>query len=247
MHGLTNSYKAMPLKSDSIGPAFYAHGSVLAGFSNDRLQDDVIAVQGGLHNTHQFGNFQAYYGVNGSLGNYRVSSGYNNPDRGILTGFNSNLDDSLLNALSGNYRFGSWGLSGGLNIVTDFPGGGEWRILGLELDWQQEWGNYYRFRKNLPKSAANVIDDRRHYAIISLSSDIIIKVDEIRFGYKTAMSFSTRKLNYYSDGGMAYSRVWPFTLSQTLHVGGKRSTWFGQLNVGYQVVAVQAGLCYRLK
>lgn len=226
--------------------AFYASASMLVAFANDRLRDDVIGVQGGLHHTHQLGNFQAYYGASASLGNYRVSSGYVNPDRGILTGFNSNLDDSLLNARSGNYRFGSWGLVGGLNIVTSFPGGGEWRILGLEFDWQQEWGNYYRFRKNLPKSAANVIDDRRHYAIISLSSDIVIRVDEMRFGYKTAMSFSTRKLNYYSNGGIAYSTVQPFTLSQTLHIGGKRSTWFGQFNVGYRVVAVQAGVCYRL-
>jgi hypothetical protein len=246
MHGVTNGYKAMPLKSDSTSPALYAGAAVLVAFPNDRLHDDVIAIQGGLHRTHQFGNFQAYYGINGSLGNYRVSAGYDNPDGGYFFSSNSNLNDSLLNALSGNYRFGSWGLTGGLNMVTQFPGGGEWRFLGVELDWQQEWGDYYRFRKNLPKSAANVIDDRRHYATISLSSDIVIKVDEIRFGYKAAMSFSTRKLNYYSNGGTVYSKVWPFTFSQTLHVGGKRSTWFGQLNIGYQVVGAQAGLCYRL-
>ena len=136
---------------------------------------------------------------------------------------------------------------GGINLVRLFLTGGEWRVIGGELAWQNEWGGYYDFRNKLPVTAANIIDYNQNYATFSLTSDIIFKLNkEETIGYKAALGFPTRRLTYYNTASQP-GKVLPYNFSQTLHVGFKKTTLHAQVNYGYYMFNMQMGLNYRLR
>lgn len=245
-HGNTNGYKAMPLKTDNSGPALYADLSLMTGWANDNLKDNLVGLSGGFHRAHAFGDFQAFYGSNAVFGRYQVKAFY--PQFGDIFWYvNGNLNDSLINSLSGPKNFASIGLFGGINLVRPFLNGSEWRVIGAELAWQSEWGSYSDFRNKLPVTAANVNDYNQNYATISLTSDIIIKLKkEETIGYKAALGFPTRRLTYYNTASQP-SKVLPYNFSQTLHIGFKKTTLHAQVNFGYYIFNMQMGLSYRLR
>src|SRR4029079_15802275 len=97
---------------------------------------------------------------------------------------NSNLNDSLINLHAGNNFFGSVGFVGGVDFVAPFDNGGEWRIVGVEDCWQQDFGKYLSFRKGLPDPAANIISRYDQYTTISLGTEVLLKTKRGAMGYK---------------------------------------------------------------
>ncbi|MFM9909424.1 MAG: hypothetical protein ACKVOW_08750 [Chitinophagaceae bacterium] len=245
-HTQTNTYKAMPLHSEHKKSALYGGVSIAAGGANEDWKDGLFAFSGEIHQAHKFGVFQAFYGANVTLGNYQVNSYGQQYDGYLFGSYNRNLNDTLLNKLTGNKFFGTWGLSGGINVVQPFAKGGEWRIIGLEYSWQQEWGDYLSFRKQLPITAANLIDYKRNYSTLSITTDIIGKIDNSYLGYKIAMAITPYKLTYYNIASES-SQVQPANFSQTLHFTTKRITGFVQANIGYYAGNFQLGMNYRLR
>jgi len=243
MHGSMTPYKTMPLSSDSSKSAIYADAAVIAGAANDDFKDDIVGGYVGLHRAHAYKDFQFFYGANIAFGQYQVSAFYPQSEN-IFYYRNGSLNDSLINSINGPKGFGTAGLSGGFNGVTRFNGG-EWRYLGFELNWQQEWGSYYAFRNKLFPRDANVNDISNTYVTASVTTDIIFKTRNGASGFKAAVGIPTRKYTYYNTAAIE-SRVLPYHTSFTFHYTGNRFTGYGQWNMGYHMMMFQFGMNCRL-
>jgi hypothetical protein len=232
VHGNNAPYKTIPLQSDSIRSATYIGGNIFPGFANHRLRDTYFGGNGSLFRSHNFGNFQGYYGVNAMVGEYRVK-------------YTTDLEGDLQTSpyfKQGDHFFGAIGGSGGINVVTPFRNG-EWRALGAEFSFQQEFGDYYKFRNKLPDSAIRYIDKRDHYFTWGLSTEILGKLgNNWQLGYKVAYIMNLHTLRSYQTG----NRLHPAYLSQTIHLSKNKTTGYAQLNAGTRVLGIQFGLNYRL-
>lgn len=239
----TSGYKTIPLKSQQQPSATYASGAISYGDANDNGRDRVRCFNGAVHRSHNMGAFQAFYGVTGTLGEYTIR-----PVR--LTEWNSfsnlNLNDSLINAQQGGKFFGSYGLTGGVNLVLPLSHGGEWRVVGAEFSWNQEFGKYFDFRKQLPDTAANLIDKRRAFFTLGISTDILIPVARKgSFGLKIAQVYSLRNLKGYDDQKKPITHT-PQYFSGTLHLTINRVTGFYQVNIGSYATGMQFGTAVRI-
>jgi hypothetical protein len=235
-----NTYKAMPRASQGMKAATYASGTFSAGGANHRWRDGVLSFTGSLHRGHAFGNFRAFYGVDGILGGYKVR-----PLHG--TGFLEHAypNDSLIYSRSGRKFFGGYGASGGIYLAQPFNNGGEWRIIGTELSWQNEFGDYYSFRKNLPDTAANLNSRHRNYLTVGFHTDIDLKTGDGSIGLKLGAVLSTRKLTVTHSPGYT-SGVNPGYFSMTWHYTHQRITSYWQTNIGTWSFISMFGLNYRL-
>lgn len=240
MHANTAIYKPIPLKKDSCSSAIYANGALTTGGTNENLRDGVKAFLGSLHKSHNFGMFQAYYGVSGALGRYRVERVYNSTN----SYRNENLNDSLINGLSGNKFFGSYGAVGGINVVMPFRSG-EWRIIGTEISLTNEFGRYLDFRNSLPDTAANIIERKKTLFAMSISTDLIFALPNGSVGYKMAGSVGTNTLRGFDKNRkpIAYSLGY---FSHCLHYESHRYSGSLQLTTGSYALYLQAGISVRL-
>jgi hypothetical protein len=144
-----------------------------------------------------------------------------------------------------NRSFGTYGLSGGMNLVIPFANGkGEWRAIGFESAYQKEFGNYLQYRKRLPDSLINTLATYGHMFSLGGTTEIIgITRHGTEFGYKIALGtilFSKGNYLGYETGSP------PFYFSQSIHLTKKRVTGFMQLNVGVHAVSFQFGVNYNL-
>jgi hypothetical protein len=229
-------YHAVPMKSDSLRAATYVSSTFTVGGANEGWRDGVYAFQGRIHRSHNLGNFQAYYGANISLGSYHVANYYSSSSPSDSTTYSSN-----------NF-FGSYGFSGGLNVVLPTNNGNEWRPIGIETSVQKEFGRYYNFRKNLPDSNADVVFRKNITATLGVFTDIIGKSRHGgEFGYKMGLGFM---INPSSDYTHVYNRntVNPVAyFSNTIHFSKSNISGFVQVNLSNSYAGnVQFGVNYRL-
>lgn len=226
----TNSYRAIPLKSDSMKAATYLSATFTNGGANEQ-RDGLIGFIGSLHRGHQLGAFQGYYGVTGMAGNYRI-------DKASIKS-----SDPAMKALADNKFFGAYGVVGGINVVLPFSSGSEWRIIGTELSWQKEFGAYKNFRKQLPDSLADIIERHSGYFTFGFATDLVVRLwRNGSIGYKIGFVSSSRTLRNKSNT----DSVKPGYFSQTLHLSKQKYTGFLQLNFGTYAMSMQLGLNYRL-
>lgn len=229
----------MPLLKDSLAAATYASGIFAGGGANQHQRDNINSFIGSVYRAHNFGQlFQGYYGLTGQLGNYTVKPYTIDP----LSSY-YNLDDSVINARSGNKFFGGLGLSGGINIVKSFNGG-EWRAAMFEVSWMQEFGEYKSFRKNLPDTVANLIDKHGNYMTFAFGTELLIALRNGSTGFKFTRVFYPRTLPRSEED--KNKEAWPGYLSMTFHVTVNRITGFGQLNFGTHAIGSQLGINCRI-
>lgn len=232
----TASYKAMPLYSDSIRSAVYASGAFITGGANSRYRDGLNAGVLNVYRSHTSQYLQAFYGFTGIAGNYHVE-----PYTGNV--HNRNLDTADINRGAGGYFWGGWGISGGISAKVPFNKH-EWR-LGSELSWQRESGKLLDLRKQLPDSAANLIERRKNYMTLSFGSDWVFHIYDGAIGYKIAYVMALSRLRGFDSEKNPFFRV-PGYLSQTFHVTIRRITGYTQFNFGTYAMNFQFGLNYRL-
>jgi hypothetical protein len=245
LHANTSSYKATPLKSDSMAAATYASVNFMVGGANHRWHDNTWSFTGSLHRSHNFGMFQAYYGANTTLGVYDVRPYITSNDTVNIPRTSSfrPFDEAAINSRSGNKFFGAWGLMGGINVVVPAGRKSEWRALGTELSWNQEFGRYLDYRKDLPAGAANIVSRKNNYFTISLFTEILGHLDNDNvLGYKIACITSPETLR----GDDVTHRITPTYLSQTLHLRVRRATLYAQFNIGSYAANMQTGFSLRL-
>lgn len=249
LHGNTAAYRSIPLKSDSIKSATYISGAAIVGGANQHLRDGLLGFVGSIYQSHQFGYFDAYYGLTTTLGSYSIAK-YDTSNYRInglfAPRYNDNLEPKTINDLGGNKFFGGAGAIGGVSAVLPFEKGGEWRIIQIEGNWQTEFGNYRQFRTKLPDTAANIIFRGTNYLTISIGTDFVFKTRRGSFGFKNAFVTATRSETDYYSRAIYHSRT-PGYFSQTYHFTTKRITGFYQLNYGNHSFGMQTGVNYKLR
>ncbi len=232
----------MPVQSDSLKSATYADGAFTIGGLNDQWRDQVYSFQLDVHQAHVLDNVRIYYGASASLGSYNVKPyGY----------FNNNqyTADSALNDRSGHKTFGAFGANAGISFTAPMGKKGEWRYVGLEGSLYNELGDYYSFRKNLPDSVADVIDKKKYFGSLGISTELVFKGRSNRkFGIKFAGGTYLRRLyynfNYTGNQQAQYSDLIYF--SNTYHFTSDKVTTYFQINIATQAGHFRVGMNYRL-
>lgn len=243
----SNTYHVMPLKSDSVSSASYIHGGFATGGSND-YRDNVFAFTSEYYRTNSFGSFEAYYGANFSLGSYNVKD--------YLYSSTASLRDSFtvktINNLAGKKFFGGYGLKGGIALVVPYSKrGGEWRILGVELNMENEFGQYLNFRKHLPDSVAQANMNASFFPTICFTTEAVARSKHYALSYKLSVGGSFRKdnLNYLPNparNGEPFKA--PGFFGQTINYTRDRG-WsiYDQLTFASHAVFFQLGFIKKLK
>jgi hypothetical protein len=237
-----NPYQAIPLKSDSIKGATYATVVATVGGANDAFRDDQFSFRGSVHRSNTFGNLHVFYGGSLAFGSYDAKgSDFNSPS------YSGNNTTVSVNVPGQNMFFGAASMTGGMNIVITTPGGGEWRVIGLETSVNREFGDYLAFRKNLPDSFNYVIDRNAWTGTLGFTTEIIGKQKSGgSFGYKFAFGFGFNRFSNYNQYPNNYSTSMPVYATHTLHFTRGKWTGFGQFNVGYKAFSLQFGAAIML-
>lgn len=246
----SNPYHPIPLKSDSIPSAFYVNLAYYIGRANDLGSDQVSVFQGGIHRSHNFGIFQAYYGANLSLGTYNIS-GFDNQYYSLGGGSPGTAfpyDTTSFHILDKGKFFGGYGIAAGINIVASSRRV-EWRVLGLETSFQNEFGKYTAFRKDLPDSAADMNFRNTFTGTLGLYTDYSF-TDRHRIisGFKFAAGMMINpNSNYLHVQDIKSANIFPVTyFSTTFHIAKDQVSAFIQLNLGTYADGFQCGISYRL-
>jgi hypothetical protein len=217
------------------------------GVANDEGSDHIFGFQGTLHRSNQFGIFQTYYGANFTLGSYQIKN-YDHLSGNY--GYGGPYDTAIRIKGSDNF-FGSYGISGGINLVVThqhirYYRHSEWRILGIETSLQNEFGEYASRRDKMPDSLANIIYKRHFSAYLGLFTEWMwTNKHKTEFGFKLALG---EDLNAGSNYTCYYAKsILPlYSFSLTYHVTKDRFAGFMQGNFGTYATNFQFGLCYRL-
>jgi hypothetical protein len=248
MNSQSSPYHTIPFKADSLKSAVYGSLIYTTATANDKGKDWINAVQASIYRSHNLGNFQAFYGANITLGTYGLTGFYNShytPGQAGLIGGGDQPIDTFYHIPAHTYSFGSYGISGGINGVKS-SGRTEWRYLGFETTLQNEFGNYYSFRKNLPDSAANIIFKHQVTGSIGIYTDALWRNRQnTQFGIKFALDMLMNPPNNYTSLN-TYS-IFPVTFfSTTFHITANQFTGFMQGNFGTKAASFQIGTSYRL-
>jgi hypothetical protein len=234
-----HAYKTLPMVSDSTRNTTYASGSLSGGGANQNLRDGLFSAQGSVHRAHSFQKIQFHYGASLVAGNYHIK-GDNywiyQPGQGPVARYSS----------SGNRFFAGAGVFGGVNLVIPFQTGSEWRVIGVETNYQQEFGDYVSFRRKLPDSAVNVVMRDRYFQTIGLTTNVIKRFRRSgnSFGYKFGFYLGTSRARRF-DSNLG-THVLPAYASNTFHLTRQRITGFAQINAGLYAMNFHTGINVRL-
>jgi hypothetical protein len=236
----THSYQTLPSTADSQKAATYASIVLNAGGSNESLRDDVLGVRAALSRSYRFGHFQAYYGGGLNLGNYHLADEYYYSNR-----YYSGTNDTAYHYARSNKFYGVYGFNGGINLVIPFGNGrGEWRAIGFETSYQKEFGDYVRFRKQLPDSLTDILAGYGQIFTLGGSTEIVgISRHGTEIGYKVSLGTVLYPHGSYLGANNDFS---PYYMSHTLHVTKHKVTGFFQFNLGAHAVNCQLGVNYNL-
>jgi hypothetical protein len=236
-----NTYKPIPMQKDSVKSATYVSGGISAGGANVYYQDGNKSFTGGLHRAHNFGKFQGYYGIRGVIGTYRVDSVHNNSGGWF---HNDYLDEDIINANANRKFYGAAGAFGSLNLVIA-RNWGELRIIGAELSWDKEFGEYLDFRKSLHDTSANIIERGKDFLALAISSDFVFVKRAGSVGFKVAFVNSLRNMRGFNERSVPMKLSSGY-LSSTVHYQHQKLTASMQLNMGTYAIMFMAGATYRL-
>jgi hypothetical protein len=243
LQGNSFTYHAIPVGSDSVKSATYVFGALSLGGMNEDLRDNVYTFQAGIHRSHTVDNFRFYYGASIAYGSYNVKS-YTNYYYDSYY-----LDTTSINRNAGGKYFGAYGLNAGISASAPMGRRGEWRYFGIEGSLFNEFGDYYSFRKNLPDSAATIIDKKKYIGSVGINTELVFKGRSLnKFGIKIAMGSYLRRLHYYNGYSANFynSSQDLFYFTNTYHFTIKKATTYFQFTLATKAGHFQFGVNYRL-
>ncbi len=252
-NGDSPGYHSIPLKADSLKSAFYINGAYFGGLANEGGRDAVRTFHTEIAGAHNIGSFQGWYGLGLSLGNYSVtrwdSSFYNylghSPSSSARTA--TPFDAKIIDQNAGNKFFGGTGFSGGINGVLP-TNRSEWRFLGIETSLEREFGDYLQFRKQLPDSAATLIERSNFFGTLGFYTELLGKTRQGNFGFRFATGIilgrSYNNLNIY-DNQSKHNLRYSYT-NFTFHYTLLRYTGYWQLDFATKASGSHFGLNYRI-
>jgi hypothetical protein len=238
-NGNNESYHAMPLKADSIKSTTAVSGNLFVGAANTQGSDNVIAFNGSVYRTHQFGIFQAYYSGDLSLGNYNVT-------HLDSAGLDPAVNFRYVNSAAGSKFFYGYGAEGGINIVVPFHKG-EWRALGIEGSTHQELGSYLDFRQKMPDSAATLIIRNSGFSTIGLYTEFLGSAVDGEVAYGLRFSIGRIIEPEYNNATIDYSEQITYTYwSLGYHLTYDKWTYYFTFNDSKKSQGVKLGAIYQL-
>ncbi|HTL10579.1 MAG TPA: hypothetical protein VL307_20035 [Chitinophagaceae bacterium] len=240
---IASNYHAMPLASDSVAAASYVDAGISLGGMNYQLRDNVFSLQAGVHRAHVLQQFRLLYGGAIALGGYHVKP-YD-----YYANDSYYLDTAAINRSSGTRYWGNYGLYLAASAATRLGRRGEWRYIGVEGSFNNEFGSYATYRKGLPDSAATIIDRQRVLGSAGISTEFIFKGRSGKsFGIKLAAGSLLRNLRYYNKTYANPYHTYDHLLyfSNSYHLTVDRTTAYMQLNVATHGAGVQFGVNYKL-
>ncbi|HMG83998.1 MAG TPA: hypothetical protein VK559_13245 [Ferruginibacter sp.] len=229
LNSTSQTYHAIPLRSDSVRSAIYANGNVTIGGANQGGRDNIYSFDGNISRSHNLGCFQAYYGVGLTVGNYLIQQ-------------NSQTDITI--PPTDNF-YGALGFNGAINLVIPLGNrGSEWRIIGIETSLQNEFGNYLKLRRSLSDSTNSLIETSNWTTTLGGYSEIIWKLkNDNQVGYKIGCGTALEHGGIYGYATHAN----PIYLQNTFHLTRKNVTGFVQVDAGTYTGSVQFGVNYRIR
>ncbi len=241
-------YHTIPFKSDSLKSAVYGSLLYSTGTANDKGQDWVHAGQASMYRSQNLGKIQAYYGADITLGTYGMSNFYNSHYTPGSAGFIGGGDkpiDTFYHIPANRYSFGSFGLSAGMNGVKTLRRM-EWRFLGFEVALQKEFGDYYKFRRALADTAANIIFKNNLTGVIGIYTESLWSNRyQTQYGLKFSLNMLVNPESNYTMQN-TYS-IFPISyFSITYHMTVKHFTGFMQGNFGTKAASFQIYTSYRM-
>jgi hypothetical protein len=118
-------------------------------------------------------------------------------------------------------------------------------VVGVSFTLQKEFGNYWRFRKNLPDSLADAIFRNNLIGVLGFSTEFAFKIRHSMLGYKLMLAGDIINGKGQYKGFDSTYESEPF-FQQSLSFTHDRFTGSFQLNVGIHVTSAQLGVGYRL-
>lgn len=261
-NGSSQGYHTLSMHTDTVTTAAYVRVSGFGGDANDLQNDHFGGANASFYVTHHGAWWQAYYGLDGTLGGYTLG---NWQERHRTQNFNLLTLNPLgelfqendtytpparsdqLNIYTGAYTFGGMGFSGGFNAVAPM-GQGEWRFLGIETALHQEFGEYRHLREKMPDSIAGYINRNSFYGTLGLTTEFIFRTKTGDFGFRLADG-------WVLGNGYATTGVYDSAISRPLHYGSYGTFTahytFGRYTVYYQTefaskaFSTQLGFVYR--
>lgn len=260
-NGSSEGYHTLPMHTDTTGTAAYVRVSGFGGNANDLQTDHFGGANVSFYAAHHGNWWQAYYGLDGTLGGYTLGTwqrqernNYNtllyNPIGIFFLQDNSYLAPAKadqLNTYSGAYTYSGIGFSGGFNAVAPM-GQGEWRFIGIETALHREFGQYRNLRQNMPDSIAGYIVRHPLYGTLGLTTEFIFRTRTGDFGFRLADG-------WVLGSGYPTTGVYDSSMSQPLHYNSYGSFTahytFGRYTIYYQAESAskasssQLGFIYR--
>ena len=223
LNGLTNQYRSVPLKKDSVLSASYLNASLSGGGDNEGGTDSKYSFNIGFSRSHNLGSFQARYGTGLTLGSYQVK-----PYDSI--GNNETVDYRIINQNAGNYFFGAGMIDGAINFVHP-TNRGEWRVIGLETTLASEFGSDLDLRKRFPDTAATLVIRDPFYGAAGLFTEFVNRSGESLYGFKFGygISLGSAYNNHHIPDAYYITEVVRFRyVSMAFHLTKERWTGFFQ-------------------
>lgn len=260
-NGASDGYHALPMHTDTVNTAAYVRVSGFGGNANDLQTDHFGGANASFYLAHHGDWWQAYYGVDGTLGGYTLGTWrpqertnfdrlYYNPI-GIFflqdNSYRMPAKADQLNTYSGAYTYGGLGFSGGFNAVTAM-GQGEWRFIGIETALHQEFGQYRNLRQNMPDSIAGYINRNPFYGTLGLTTEFVFRTTTGDFGFRLADGWILGS-GYHTTGVYDSSMGQPLHYSSygtfTAHFTIGRYTVYYQASSASKASSSQLGFIYR--
>ena len=240
---MTSPYRTVPLHDDSVKAASYLNLQLFTGEANQQGRDRKVAASLDFSRSHNFGVFQAYYGLGFTAGNYHAVG----TDSALTA---SGLYYGSLSPRRANYFFGGAGADVGANVVAPFNGG-EWRIFGVEASVRQEFGDYVRARKAVPDSQGAVVIPDKFFGSSGVYSELVLDAGGgslvgLRMSTGRAFGSKYRNLDVSVDTAFGSAIIRFNYFNVNLHYTHERFTTYVQFGTAGKSDHVLAGVNYRL-
>lgn len=252
LNGNAEDYHAQPLLRDSVKTAIYARTAYYGGSANDLSNDHLSGWNLSVYAAHHSDNIQYFGGLDLSLGSYNVG-GWDTSYRwyALLAGVQwlPPGQGQNLGQFAGPKSFGAVGVSGGVDYAIPFPGGGEWRIIGMETSLQREFGDYLSFRQQLPDSLVTLVVRNRFFGTLGGTTEIIWRFERkgewgIRLAVGGVLGPDYNHLHIYDNVDqkpLAYTYT-----DLSVHFTYGHFTAYFQSNTATKASTGRIGLIYRM-
>lgn len=220
------AYQPKPLSTDSVHHATYASATYWSGGApNDKNNgDELTGWQVNIGQGHTFKAFNVSYGAFGGFGSY--------------------LNQTINNTAAPNYfKSKNFGNLGGRFSINTFITSGlvDIRLVGFEMDYSHEMGDFAAYRRTLAGQPGYFIDPRSDLVTMGGTSEVVwhSKKQPLQFGLRLFIGQTLGDNSYKNPNDptqIYYPNLHPYSMAYFMQI--KNAIFTFELNgVGGQIRA----------